>query len=107
MLQWNASVLGLLANLARNPGFSAQPDYRIDGFPEYATSPDSLAGDQRQVLRAATQAIASSRATSNPVVAALVIGHSDKAMRKPENEQAAFELEVSQRRATSAVDSLV
>jgi flagellar motor protein MotB len=83
------------------------PDTAIDGYPEYATGPEKLETLQRQALRLAAQTIVRSYETRRPIKAVLVIGHADKALRKPVHERAAFELEISRLRATSARDSLL
>jgi flagellar motor protein MotB len=107
MFQTNAFALRSLASIAANASSLLQPDYTIAGFPEYATGPETLAASQRQVLYAAGLAIAQSQSTFNPVAAAIIVGHSDKALRKPLGERAAFELKISQQRATAAAASLL
>ena len=107
MLMTNALALRSLAPLAANAGALSNPDCVLSGFPEYATGPESLAADQQQALRRMAALIARSRAGFNPVVAAIVVGHADKALRKAVGERAAFEHDVSQRRATAAAERLV
>jgi len=83
------------------------PDTVIDGYPEYATGLDQLEQLQRQALLLAAQTIVRSYETQCPIKAVVVIGHADKALRKPVQERAAFELEISQLRATSARNTLL
>jgi flagellar motor protein MotB len=83
------------------------PDKVIDGYPEYATGLDQLEPLQRQALLLAAQTIVRSYDTPCPIKAVVVIGHADKALRKPLQERAAFELEISQLRASSARNALL
>lgn len=107
MLQMSLVALRSLASLAAVINPSARPDFTIDGFPEYATTPNMLASDQRHILSTGAVAIVQSQTTYQPVMAAIIIGHADKALRKPVVERASFELEVSQKRATAAADTLI
>jgi flagellar motor protein MotB len=105
MLQMNpmaSNASQVLTSLAHS--LPPHPDFTIAGFPEYATE---LGGDQRQILLRAASAIALSQEGFNPVVAAIVIGHADKALRKAVSERASFEHDISQKRATAAAGSLV
>lgn len=105
MLQMNPMASNpsqVLTSLAHS--LPPHPDFTIAGFPEYATE---LGADQRQILLRAANAIALSQEGFNPVVAAIVLGHADKALRKAIGERASFEHEVSQKRATAAADALV
>lgn len=81
---------------------AASADAVLDGYPEYATGVNQLDVEQRRTLAGVAEAIVGSHSTRNPIDAVAVIGHADKALRKPVAERAAFELEVSQQRATSA-----
>jgi flagellar motor protein MotB len=81
---------------------SGRPDAVIDGYPEYATDPARLDPAQRHALRLVSEAIVRSRSTHAPVEAVVVLGHADKALRKPVPQRAAFEFEVSLHRALSA-----
>jgi outer membrane protein OmpA-like peptidoglycan-associated protein len=107
MLPINSFALRQLTALATNAKSFARPDFTIDSFPEYATSPETLAPDQRRILAAGAAAIVHSQTTNAPVVAAVIVGHADRALRKPVGERAAFELEVSQKRANAAAGSLL
>ena len=107
MLMTNALTLPSLDDLLLALGATSTPDYVLSGFPEYATGPESLAADQRQTLRTVAAVITRSQASYVPVVAALITGHADKALRKPVGERSAFERDVSQRRATAAADRLL
>jgi flagellar motor protein MotB len=82
-------------------------DAVIDGYPEYATGPNDLEQQQRHALFVVAETIVRSHATKRPIEAVAVIGHADKALRKPVQERTAFELEISQRRATSARNTLL
>ena len=84
-----------------------RPDATIDGYPEYATEPSRLESRQRNILLAIADTIVRSRSTLRPIEAVAVIGHADKALRKPQRERATFELEISQLRASSARNTLL
>src|SRR6185295_3500094 len=86
---------------------TAIADAVLDGYPEYATGVDQLDVEQRRVLAGVAEAIVRSHSTRSPVDAVAVIGHADKALRKPVAERAAFEMDVSQQRATSARQMLL
>jgi flagellar motor protein MotB len=86
---------------------TAIADAVLDGYPEYATGVNQLDVEQRRVLAGVAEAIVRSHSTRNPVDAVAVIGHADKALRKPVAERAAFEMDVSQQRATSARQMLL
>lgn len=81
-------------------------DFIVSGFPEYATGVETLGPDHRRILRDVVTAIARSQATLQPIAAAIIFGHADKALRKPLDERAPFELEISQKRADAAMDCL-
>src|SRR5687768_4856445 len=66
-----------------------------------------LDADQRRAFNQVAELIVRSHSTRDPIDAVAVVGHADKALRKPVGERAAFELEVSQTRATSAKDMLL
>lgn len=97
------SVSAMLAGLVTTTG----PDAVLDGYPEYKTSIDQLDADQRRAFNQVAELIVTSHSTRDPIDAVAVVGHADKALRKPVGERAAFELEVSQTRATSAKDMLL
>lgn len=96
-----ANVPQMLCVLAQS---LSEPDFTIAGYPEYGTDLDA---GQRNELEKVAMAIARSQAGFNPVVAAIIIGNADKALRKAISERAAFEFDVSQHRATAAANSLV
>lgn len=79
----------------------------ISGFPEYAVTPDKLGDDQRAVLLRIAQEIVASSKTNSPIVAVLVVGHADVALREPVQKRAAFEQQISQQRADEAVKMVV
>jgi outer membrane protein OmpA-like peptidoglycan-associated protein len=82
-------------------------DAVIDGYPEYGTHVHELKPQQRHALLTVAESIVRSRSTRFPIEAVVVVGHADKALRKPVQERTAFELEVSQRRATAARNALL
>lgn len=87
-------------------------DYRIadavlDGYPEYATKPVDLDAQQRIALFRLAHAVVDSHSTRRPVEAIVIMGHADKALRKPHGERTAFELKISKDRAGSARDLLL
>ncbi len=106
MLYLNAASLPTIGDLASLARMAAQPDFIVSGFPEYATAPEALAPDQRVALTRAVDAIERSQSTYCPVMVAIVIGHADKALRKSPPERGAFELQVSQNRASAAAETL-
>lgn len=105
MLHLTSFVPSAVAAQAANGAL--QPDFTIAGFPEYATSPDALAANQRHILQVAAIAIERSQMTYSPVKGAVIIGHADRALRKAVSERAQFEIEVSQKRASAAASSLL
>lgn len=98
-----ASIRTLLAGIAT----SGKPDVSIDGYPEYATDISKLDAPQRALLKNAAARIVRSHATLSPIVAYVVVGHADRALRKAANEREAFELDVSEQRARSACKLLL
>lgn len=82
-------------------------DTVVDGYPEYATRIDQLEPQQREAFLRAAETIVRSYSTRSPIGAIAVLGHADRALRKPVHDRAAFELEISQLRATSARDALL
>lgn len=80
--------------------------YIISGFPEYAVTPDKLDQEQREVLLRIARDIVSSSETNSPIVAVLVVGHADVALREPLPKRAAFEQGKSQERADSALKAI-
>src|SRR5580704_17380625 len=73
--------------------------YNIAGYPEYSHDPKTLAPEQQKVLSDLAQQIVNSWKTNSPIVAFVVIGHADVALRKPESERPAYEQDVSEKRA--------
>ncbi|PVX75205.1 OmpA family protein [Paraburkholderia unamae] len=107
MLRMDCLSLRSTNSLAMLAKTALHPDFTISGFPEYATGPTTLAPEQQRILRDAVIAIARSQVTLQPVAAAIIVGHADKALRKPLQERASFELDISQKRATAAAQSLI
>jgi flagellar motor protein MotB len=83
------------------------PDFVISGYPEYATDPAKLDASQRAEIRRAAETIVASLSTRTPVRAFVVVGHADKALRKPVGERAKFEREISQKRADAGREALL
>jgi flagellar motor protein MotB len=83
------------------------PDFVISGYPEYGSDPCSLDHRQRCELTRAAHHVLSSLFTRIPIRAFLVVGHADKALRKPVSERAAFEREISQQRADAGREALL
>jgi len=92
-------------------GAGAMPDGVMDGYPEDATDAATDAAQlddtQRGVLRAIAERIVASHFTERPIDAVTVLGHADEALKKAPAERAAFELQVSQQRASSARQMLL
>ena len=108
MLMWPARPSIFIANqLFAVMAQAGKADFVIDGYPEYGTDSTNLDSIQKNILRHAAQIIVQSQSTMTPIRAALVIGHADKALRKAPSERVAFELEISQRRASSACEALL
>ena len=82
-----ASAAALLAGMVTAAG----ADALIDGYPEYATDVNQLDVEQRRTMAVVAQTIVTSHSTRSPIDAVAVIGHADKALRKPVAERAAFE----------------
>jgi hypothetical protein len=70
--------------------------YNIAGYPEYSPDPKKLAPEQQKVLSDLALLIVNSWKTNSPIVAFMVIGHADVALKKPESERAAYEQDVSE-----------
>ncbi|MEI6064994.1 MAG: hypothetical protein WCQ26_10420, partial [Pseudanabaena sp. ELA748] len=81
----------------------AKRKYIISGFPEYEVTPDKLDHEQRDVLIKIAKDIVISSKTNSPIVAVLVVGHADVAMRKQPSERAVFEQDKSLQRANEAL----
>ncbi len=79
----------------------------ITGYPEYETNPKKLGPEQQKVLRQIAQQIVISHSTNSPILAILVKGHADRALRKAQHEREVFEMEVSKNRAESAQQALL
>jgi outer membrane protein OmpA-like peptidoglycan-associated protein len=73
-------------------------DVTIDSYPEYETH---LKAEQKHALQQAADVILRSYFTWSPIKAVVVVGHADKALRKPICDRTAFECTISQRRADS------
>lgn len=84
-----------------------RPDFVISGYPEYGSDPDKLDPFQRRELSRAAQHIRNSLITRDTIRAFVVVGHADKALRKPMQERAAFEREISQQRADAGREALL
>jgi len=104
-MQWTSTAMA--NELFRSMAKWTRPDIVISGYPEYGTNPDMLDSNQRRDLTCAANMIIRSLSTMHPVRAFLVVGHADKALRKPLNERAAFEQEVSQQRADAGREALL
>lgn len=106
MLPLSISPLGLTrtAVTAMLTGLvtKAAPDAVLHGYPEYQTTIDKLDAQQRAAFARIADAIVRSHSTRRPITAVAVVGHADRALRKPVSERAAFEMEVSKARAASA-----
>jgi outer membrane protein OmpA-like peptidoglycan-associated protein len=85
------------------PSCEQPPRIIVSGFPEYAVTPDKLDKEQRGLLQNIASTIIASSTTSKPVVAIVVRGHADVALRKPSRERQAFELDISKKRAQNAM----
>ena len=79
----------------------------ISGFPEYGVTIDQLGTEQRTILGRIAAEIASGTGADNPIVAVLVVGHTDTALRKPLAERAAFEQSISVQRAANALNLIM
>jgi len=86
---------------------TAKPLLVMDGYPEYATTAKDLdPADQKRIKDLASAIVASHR-TSSPIVAFVVVGHADVALRKSVGERPQFEQEVSKNRAGSVRNVLL
>jgi hypothetical protein len=79
----------------------------VAGFPEYEVRTDKLDGPQRGVIGDIARDIVRRSNTMTPIVAVLVVGHADQALRKPQVEREQFELDVSKKRAEAATTALL
>jgi outer membrane protein OmpA-like peptidoglycan-associated protein len=77
-------------------------DFEIFGFPEYSSDIGKLDAEQKNIVNQIVTKIVMSQRTLSPIVAMLVVGHADKARKKPINERETFEMAVSETRATLA-----
>jgi OmpA family len=78
-----------------------KPLLEMDGYPEYATTANDLDPADRNRIKELARKIVASHKTSTPIVAFVVVGHADVALRKTAAERPQFEQEVSERRANS------
>lgn len=106
------NVLGGAAELEMPPVTAEAPQcanttYFISGFPEYAVTVDKLSTEQRKILQQVASEIAAGVGTDRPVVAVLVVGHADTALRKPPAERDAFERDISAQRAANALNLIM
>jgi len=81
--------------------------YNIAGYPEYSHDPKTLAPEQQKALSDLAQQIVNSWKTNSPIVAFMVVGHADVALRKPMSDRAAYEQDVSEKRADAARNALL
>ncbi|CEJ14867.1 hypothetical protein BN1110_05202 [bacterium YEK0313] len=97
----------LLASIKAKPG--DVPDETIDGFPEFASTIDTINDPQvRTKLRALARRIAASHATPSKIIGFEVHGHADVTLRPPPGmDRQRFEDDVSADRADSAKDLLL
>jgi outer membrane protein OmpA-like peptidoglycan-associated protein len=106
MLQLSPLTLKTISAVATN-AIRGQPDFSIDGFPEYASDVGALDNAHRQIFTIAAQRIAMSQESTAPVMAALIVGNADKAWKVEAAARPQFELQVSQRRAKAAGEALM
>jgi hypothetical protein len=84
------------------------PLLRIDGYPEYATKITDLLPEDQQKVKDLARKIVDIRNTNKPIVAFVVQGHADEALREPPGEKRRKkEQDVSEQRATSAQNVLL
>ena len=104
------AISQLLANV---PATTAQPDFRITGFPEYADSVGELPPEQQRIINRLAERIVSSQSEFTPIVAFVITGHADKDLRennphrKHGETHAQFELRISGARASRAREALL
>lgn len=68
----------------------------ISGYSEYGVAPS---GEQRALVWQIAAEIMRSASSPTPVVVLLVVGHADRAPKKPPEQRAAFEQQISRERA--------
>lgn len=73
----------------------------ITGYPEYETDYRKLEKPQQDVLDEISRQVILSHSTTIPIVAILVKGHADRALKKQLHEREEFEIKVSRSRAES------
>jgi len=76
----------------------------LDDYPEYA---HELTPKQKQRLRFIAETLVRSFMTQSPIAGIAVVGHADRALRKPVHEREAFEDEISKNRAINADKALM
>jgi len=96
------NILSSPLALQKMPLVGVRPDLVIDGYPEYKTRLQDLDAAQRLAFERMAQTIMTSLPSRMPVRAVLIVGNADVALRKLPAERRAFELQVSQARASSA-----
>jgi hypothetical protein len=80
---------------------SGTPLLVMDGYPEYATTANDLDPADRKKIKDLALKIVQSHKTNTPIVAFVVVGHADTALRKAASDRAQFEQDVSEKRADS------
>src|SRR5262249_54295063 len=82
------------------------PEVKIDGFPEFAVTVDTLPPDARAKITALAKKIVASHKTGSPIISFAVQGHADVALKEPLATRAQFEKEVSFDRAFNGDEAL-
>ncbi len=95
----NLSGIGMFFGMMCN----FRPAKIISGYSEYANEMNS---DQRALITSAALEVVTSFAGNTPIVAILVVGHADTALRKPLHDRSKFEMDVSIHRAQAATRDL-
>lgn len=76
----------------------------LDDYPEYAKD---LTSKQKERLGFIAETLVKGFMTRSPIAGIAVVGHADRALRKPVHERQAFEDEISRNRAINAHKALM
>lgn len=79
-------------------------EIELDDYPEYA---DELTSQQKERIRFIAETLVKSFMTHVPIAGIAVVGHSDRALRKPVDERHTYEDEISKSRALNAHKALM
>jgi outer membrane protein OmpA-like peptidoglycan-associated protein len=93
--------LSILRNLNAAYVAARRPDCVVSDFPEYATEVSGLSAQQTAQIRDLARRVFASLSSHPAARAVVILGHADVALRVSPPQRAAFEMDVSVKRAQS------